>query len=121
MESIYRHNAALPLNAMESPPFADLSFSGGEGEWLFSPPVKIKNRLGLHARAAARVVKSMEPFNAEIFLVKDGLEVDAKSILALLSLGCPYDTPIRAKALGEDAPQALSTLIDLINNRFGEE
>jgi phosphotransferase system HPr (HPr) family protein len=81
----------------------------------------IKNRLGLHARAAAKLAKAAEGFKAEVILAKDELEADARSILSLLSLGCAYNSQVVVRAAGEDAHVALQTLLAIIEDGFGEE
>jgi phosphotransferase system HPr (HPr) family protein len=81
----------------------------------------IRNRLGLHARAAAKLAKAAEGFKAEVTLVKDELEANARSILSLLSLGCAYNCQVIVRAAGEDAHDALQTLLAIIEDGFGEE
>ncbi|UQZ90351.1 HPr family phosphocarrier protein [Deltaproteobacteria bacterium Smac51] len=86
-----------------------------------SAELVIKNRLGLHARAAAKLVKAASEYESEIRLVKDGEAADARSVLSLISLGCSYDTTVVIEAEGQDAPHAINALKDIIENRFGEE
>ena len=86
-----------------------------------SAELVIKNRLGLHARAAAKLVQAASAYESEIRLVKNGESADARSVLSLISLGCPYDTPVTIEAEGRDAPRAIDALKDIIENRFGEE
>jgi phosphocarrier protein HPr len=81
----------------------------------------IRNRLGLHARAAALLVKTANRFTAEVFLEKDGVEVNGKSIMGLLMLAASKGTKVTLKAEGKDAVQAIQTLGKLIENNFGEE
>ncbi|MDR2386399.1 MAG: HPr family phosphocarrier protein [Deltaproteobacteria bacterium] len=80
----------------------------------------IKNRLGLHARAAGKLVQAAQQFKSQITLIKDDFEADAKSILSLVSLGCPYDTEVLLTAVGEDAEEALKAVAEVFENRFGE-
>ena len=86
-----------------------------------STELTIKNRLGLHARAAAKLVKAAGEYQAEIKLIKGGEEADARSVLSLISLGCPYDTKVILQAQGIDADMAVVALSSLIQNGFGEE
>jgi phosphocarrier protein len=86
-----------------------------------SAELVIKNRLGLHARAAAKLVQAASAYESEIRLVKDGEKADARSVLSLISLGCAYDCAVRLEAEGSDAPRAINALKDIIENRFGEE
>ena len=81
----------------------------------------IRNRLGLHARAAALVVKTANRFTAEVTIEKDGVEVNGKSIMGLLMLAAAKGTRVTLKAEGKDAVQAIQTLGKLIENKFGEE
>ncbi len=81
----------------------------------------IKNKLGLHARAAALLVKTANRFVSNVSLEKDGLEVNGKSIMGILMLAATKGTRITLKAEGNDAEQAIETLGKLIQNKFGEE
>lgn len=81
----------------------------------------IRNRLGLHARAAALVVKTANRFAAEIMIEKDGMEVNGKSIMGILMLAASKGTKITLKIDGKDASQAMQTLGKLIEDKFGEE
>ena len=83
--------------------------------------VQIVNRLGLHARAAARFVHVSSRYQAKIMVSKDGTRVDGKSILGLLTLAAPCGVRIRIEAEGEDEKQAIEDLSKLIEDRFGEE
>jgi len=81
----------------------------------------ISNKLGLHARAAAKLVQVTNQFQSRIRLLKNGQEADAKSILGILTLSCPQGTQIEVHAEGEDAAEAVKALALLIENNFGEE
>jgi phosphocarrier protein HPr len=81
----------------------------------------ILNRLGLHARAAAQLVRMANGFASEIHLVKDGMVVNGKSIMGVLMLAAPKDTKILIRAIGEDAEDALAAIGELIARKFGEE
>jgi phosphocarrier protein len=81
----------------------------------------ILNRLGLHARAAARLVRLANGFSSEIHLVKDGMEVNGKSIMGVLMLAAPKDTKILVRAIGLDAEEALAAIGELIARKFEEE
>jgi phosphocarrier protein HPr len=81
----------------------------------------ILNRLGLHARAAAQLVRMANGFASEIHLVKDGMVVNGKSIMGVLMLAAPKDTKILIRATGEDAEEALAAIGELIARKFGEE
>jgi phosphocarrier protein HPr len=81
----------------------------------------IKNKLGLHARAAALLVKTANRFVSNVSIEKDGLEVNGKSIMGILMLAAAKGSKITLKAEGKDAEQAIETLGKLIENKFGEE
>ncbi|MEM7050692.1 MAG: HPr family phosphocarrier protein [Acidobacteriota bacterium] len=83
--------------------------------------VEIVNRLGLHARAAAKLVHRASAFESRIFLLKDGEEVDAKSILGILLLAAAQGTHITLRIEGRDEGDAMLALTELIANRFDEE
>jgi len=81
----------------------------------------IRNRLGLHARAAALLVKTANCYVSNVTLEKDGLEVNGKSIMGILMLAASKGTRITLKVDGKDSAQAMQTLGKLIENKFGEE
>jgi phosphocarrier protein HPr len=81
----------------------------------------IRNRLGLHARAAALLVKTANRFVSEVTLEKDGLEVNGKSIMGILMLAASKGSKITLKVDGKDSVQAIQTLGKLIEDKFGEE
>jgi phosphocarrier protein HPr len=81
----------------------------------------IVNRLGLHARAAAQLVRLANQFASEVRLIKDGVEVNGKSIMGVLMLAAPKDTRILVRVIGSDADQALVAIGELIARKFGEE
>ena len=83
--------------------------------------LKISNRLGLHARAAARFVHLANTFNARIMVHKGNARVDGKSILGLLTLAAAKGTSLGLSAEGNDEVAALDALEGLIRSRFGEE
>jgi phosphocarrier protein HPr len=83
--------------------------------------VKIANRLGLHARAAARFVQTAARFKARITAGRDGRVMDGKSILGILLLGASRGTTIEITAEGEDEAAAVEALVELVESRFGEE
>jgi len=88
---------------------------------MMESKIEIVNRLGLHARAAAKLVHTAAAFESQVTLVKDGEEVDAKSILGILQLGAPQGSHIALRCEGGDEEAALAAVSELISNRFGEE
>ncbi|HEY0553709.1 MAG TPA: HPr family phosphocarrier protein [Thermoanaerobaculia bacterium] len=82
---------------------------------------EIVNRLGLHARAAAKLVHTAGSFQSRVTVLKDGEEVDAKSILGILLLAAGQGSQIVVRAEGQDEAEALQAVTTLIANRFDEE
>jgi phosphocarrier protein len=82
--------------------------------------LKIANDLGLHARAAAKIVELANAFESELYLRKGEQEVDGSSILSILTLACPKGTEIEVRIVGEDAKDLLQKLQELFEQRFGE-
>jgi len=83
--------------------------------------VDIVNRLGLHARAAAKFVHLAGQFSSRITVFKDGEQVDAKSILGLLLLAAAQGASVTIRCDGEDEEAALAALAALVGDRFEEE
>jgi phosphocarrier protein HPr len=83
--------------------------------------LEICNEKGLHARASAKFVKLASGFNAQIWVIKDDTRVDAQSIMGLLMLAAAKGSFIDIEAQGEEAPQALEALSQLVAERFGED
>jgi phosphocarrier protein HPr len=82
--------------------------------------VKIVNKLGIHARPAAEIVKTAGKFKCNITIVRDDLEVNAKSIMGVMMLAAEQGATIVLRALGDDADAALDALSAVIANKFGE-
>lgn len=81
----------------------------------------IKNELGLHARAAAAFVKVANRFRSEIFVRKDQMKVNGKSIMGVLMLAASKGSKIDIEVEGDDSTEALEALGKLIEENFGEE
>ncbi|MFM7141990.1 MAG: HPr family phosphocarrier protein [Alphaproteobacteria bacterium] len=81
---------------------------------------RIRNKLGLHARAAAQLVGLTAGFKSEVTILKDDQSVNGKSIMGLMMLGASQGTDIEVEAEGEDAEQALDAIGALIEARFNE-
>ena len=81
----------------------------------------IGNKLGLHARAAAQFVQAANKFGADIFVEKNGQEVNGKSIMGVMMLAAGCGSKIIIKANGVDAKDAIAVLQALIDGKFGEE
>ncbi len=83
--------------------------------------IRVRNECGLHARPAAQIVQTAQRFAATVTIVMDDREIDATSILDILSLAAPLGTLVRIKAQGQDAQEAVAALVRLFEDRFGEE
>jgi phosphocarrier protein len=83
--------------------------------------VAISNRLGLHARAAAKFVKIAAQFTSDIVVANRGVEVSGRSIMGLMMLAASPGTSIEIRTSGVDAAEALAALIALVERRFDEE
>lgn len=88
---------------------------------MLSREFTIKNRLGLHARAAAQLVQTANQFAAEVTLKKADMEVNGKSIMGILLLAAPKGTAISVAINGPDEERAMVVLADLIEDGFGED
>ena len=82
--------------------------------------LKLKNKLGMHARSAAAFVKIAQQFKAKIYIEHNGQTADGRSILDILTLACPYGGTLTIKAEGSDASMVIEELEKLIENKFGE-
>jgi phosphocarrier protein len=82
--------------------------------------LKIRNNLGLHARAAASIVKLVDQYDSRLFLKKDNREADGSSILSILTLSCPRGTEVEARVVGEDSEDLMEELSRLFERKFGE-
>ncbi|MDO9585499.1 MAG: HPr family phosphocarrier protein [Syntrophales bacterium] len=82
---------------------------------------KIKNKLGMHARPAAKLVGISSQYKSGIFFERDGQVVDGKSLLSILTLACPRGSMMTIRAEGADAHEAIEALGKLIEDKFGED
>ena len=82
--------------------------------------IQIVNKLGLHARPAAEIVKTAARFKSEITIVRDELEVNGKSIMGVMMLAAEFGSSILVRAEGADADAALDALESLVAAKFGE-
>ena len=80
----------------------------------------IVNTLGLHARAAAQLVQTANRYHAEIHVEKDGMQVNGKSIMGVLTLAAAKGSTITVRCEGDDAERAMAELAKVIENGFGE-
>ena len=82
---------------------------------------EIKNKLGLHARAAALLVQTINKFSAQVNVSKDGQTTDGRSIMGVLTLAAPQGSKIQVEAIGADAERAVRAIEKLIDNRLNED
>ncbi|MBN2788798.1 MAG: HPr family phosphocarrier protein [Candidatus Delongbacteria bacterium] len=83
--------------------------------------VEIINSLGLHARPAAQLVKITTRFDCDVFIEKDGFEVNAKSIMGVMMLAAEQGSYITIKCDGDDQDECMEEIVNLIKNKFHEE
>lgn len=82
--------------------------------------VTISNKLGLHARASAKLTKLAGGFASEVFMSRNGRRVNAKSIMGVMMLAAGMGTEVEIETSGPDEQQAVDALVALINDKFGE-
>jgi len=85
-----------------------------------SAEIEIINKLGLHARASAKLSQLAAQFPCEIFLSRNGRQINAKSIMGVMMLAAGIGSTVTIETVGEKADEALQALTALINDRFGE-
>jgi len=82
--------------------------------------VEIVNKLGLHARASAKLTQLAGNFQSEVWLARSGRRVNAKSIMGVMMLAAAKGSKVTIETSGEDEEQAMNALVDLIAQKFGE-
>ena len=82
--------------------------------------IEIINKLGLHARASAKLSKLAADFPCEVFLSRNGRQINAKSIMGVMMLAAGIGSTVTLETVGERADEAMLALTELIQNRFGE-
>jgi phosphocarrier protein len=87
---------------------------------MHSAEAQIVNKLGLHARAAAKLTHVASGYKSEVWLSRSGRRVNAKSIMGVMMLAAGQGTKVLIEASGDDAEQAIKALLALIAGRFGE-
>jgi len=87
---------------------------------MIKTPVTISNKLGLHARASAKLTKLAASFASEVFLSRAGRRVNAKSIMGVMMLAAGLGVEIEVETSGPDEVAASEALVALIQNKFGE-
>jgi len=82
--------------------------------------IEIINKLGLHARASAKLSQLAAQFPCEILLSRNGRQINAKSIMVVMMLAAGIGSKVTLETVGDQADEAMTALTELINNRFGE-
>ncbi len=88
---------------------------------MIKKQIIIINKLGLHARAAAKFVNLASSFSSDIGLARDNKRINGKSIMGVMMLAASQGTVLELSADGDDEALAMARIEELINNRFGEE
>ncbi len=83
--------------------------------------ITVSNKLGLHARAAAKLTQLASKFKSDIFIARGAQRVNAKSIMGVMMLAAGRGTPVKIDASGEDADRALAEIQSLFDSKFGEQ
>ena len=87
---------------------------------MLKQEVEIINKLGLHARASAKLTQTADRFQSDVFIAKAGRRVNAKSIMGVMMLAAGKGSMIELETSGVDEADAMSALAALINDKFGE-
>lgn len=88
---------------------------------MIKQTITITNKLGFHARAAAKFVNTASRYESDVCLMCDERRADGKSIMSIMMLAAPQGTRIDLEVEGRDEHEVMKVLVDLINNRFEEE
>jgi phosphocarrier protein HPr len=87
---------------------------------LLQRDIEIVNRLGLHARASAKLTQTAARFSSDVFMTRNGRRINAKSIMGVMMLAAPKGSLVTLEVSGADEAAAMTALVDLISGRFGE-
>lgn len=87
---------------------------------MIEKDITVTNRLGLHARASARLVQVLQRFKCEVWLIFNGREVNAKSIMGVMMLAAGMGARLTLRVNGEDEESALAAAVELFQNNFDE-
>jgi phosphocarrier protein HPr len=82
--------------------------------------VTVKNRAGIHTRPAASIVKLSARFKSEIYIIRDGFQINAKSIIGVMTLAAEQGCKLIIRSVGDDEESAVEKLAELFENGFGE-
>jgi len=87
---------------------------------MLEQEIVVSNKLGLHARASAKLVQLVQGFQSSVWLVSRGREINAQSIMGVMMLAAGLGTPVLVRADGPDEAQALAAVVDLFERKFDE-
>ncbi len=87
---------------------------------MITATLRINNKLGLHARASAKLSKLAGSFRSEVFMSRNGRRVNAKSIMGVMMLAAGVGTEVEIETVGEDEAAAMAALTALVDDKFGE-
>ncbi|MDR2011841.1 MAG: HPr family phosphocarrier protein [Rhodanobacter sp.] len=87
---------------------------------MLEKEITVSNKLGLHARASAKLVQALHGFQASAFILCRGKEVNAKSIMGVMMLAAGLGTPVTLRTQGVDEAAAMQTMVDLFQRKFDE-
>ena len=87
---------------------------------MIQTSITISNRLGLHARASAKLTKIATSFKSDVHMTRNGRRVNAKSIMGVMMLAAGLGAEVEIETAGEDEQAAMDALLRLINDKFGE-
>ena len=86
---------------------------------MISKTLQVLNRAGIHARPAAQIAETAASFKSDVFLEKDTMKVNAKSIMGVITLGATYKTDLKCVTDGPDEKEAMDAMENLFQSRFG--
>ena len=89
--------------------------------FMIKQTITIINKLGFHARAAAKFVNTASRYESDVCLICNERRADGKSIMSIMMLAAPQGTPIDLEVEGRDEQEVMNVLVELVNNRFEEE
>lgn len=96
------------------------SGAASSGEGVLQDSLEVCNSLGLHARVAARIAETVQRYDCQVMLSKDGMEADGGSVLSILALDAPQGSRVQIAVRGKSAKEALEALSGLFASGFGE-
>ena len=97
-----------------------ISYTEPEEAGVAKAEVEIINKLGLHARASAKLTQLAGSYPCEVWMERNGRRINAKSIMGVMMLAAGMGTEVEIETVGDDEAKAMQALVGLINERFGE-